>query len=256
MPFVSCLDDSISENSVTIGGPVFSRIQLNAFSKRWSKLLHRYRIPEPLHMVDFVRPHGKHIGVHREMKESLFRDASALINGHKLYSLSISIPQQEFRSFLPEEISKAIAGPYAFAFFTAVLFNQGMAEKKQFGERIAYLVDRGSAHPEQLIAAHATIQRVEQQSHRRRRTADLDFDTDDRAQALQAADLVVWSARRKESGNLGDEFTPLNQVLSEDKPPHCHVPIPLEGIMMLAEPIYHWIARHGSLPALSDIVKS
>jgi hypothetical protein len=234
---------------------VFSRIQFKAFRKRWSVLLQKYRIPEPLHMADFVRPNGQHVGIGKEMKLSLFRDASKLINSHKLYSFSISIPLADFNALMTKDMRKMISGPYSFAFFSAVLFNSSVAEKKGFDERVAYLVDRGCAHPEQIIDTHAVIQKTELKSGKRSHTGGLDWGSDDLVQALQAADLIVWSARRRETGDLGNEFEPLNEALREGKPPHCHVPIPAEGIKMLAEPIYKRIAKYGSLPRLSDIIR-
>jgi hypothetical protein len=48
-------------------------------------------------MTDFVRPHGKHIGMYREMKLALFKGIAALINDHKVYSLSVAIPQADFK---------------------------------------------------------------------------------------------------------------------------------------------------------------
>jgi hypothetical protein len=101
MSLRSYLDDSGSDARsplTVIGGPVFSLIQWKEFSKRWSALLKRYPIEEPLHMTDFVRPHGKHSGMLPEIKLNLFMKVGKLIDEHKRYSLSISVRQEDFKS--------------------------------------------------------------------------------------------------------------------------------------------------------------
>jgi hypothetical protein len=41
------------------------------------------------------------------------------------------------------------------------------------------------------------------------------FDTDDRVPALQAADVLAWSARRRQvDGTLAGEFAPLQDALT------------------------------------------
>jgi hypothetical protein len=107
----SFLDDSISSARdrlaiTTIGGPVMSRISFKALGREWIPMLREYRGPPPLHMQDFVRPNGRHIGMPIEMKLSLFRDVVAIINRHKLYSFSISIPQDDFGELIPEPLQQ------------------------------------------------------------------------------------------------------------------------------------------------------
>jgi hypothetical protein len=87
-----------------------TRIQSKAFAERWTKMLERYRIEPPLHMTEFSR--GKYAGWYPEMKRAVFLDASKLINEHKLYSLSVAISQEDFKSELTEEVRKVLIGPY------------------------------------------------------------------------------------------------------------------------------------------------
>jgi hypothetical protein len=255
MAFTSYLDDSGSDTQspiTVIGGPVFSLIQCKAFSRRWSALLKTYPIEEPLHMTDFARPHGKHSGMYPEIKLNLFTKVAKLINDHKHYSFSASVPQVDFRTILSEDVCKTVVGPYAFVFFTAVMINLTLGSKKGFS-KVAYLVDSGSAFKEQLIDAHAAVRRAED-SRERQNTGALGFDVDDRVQALQAADVIAWSGRRMEVGTLTEEFEPLNAVLAVQRPPHLHLPLPVSAIKMLANPIKNWIAKRGSIPSLQDII--
>jgi hypothetical protein len=252
-------DDSGSDHRssvAAIGGPVMSRILFREFGKEWPTMLGAYRIPEPLHMVDFVRPYGKHIGMGHEMKLALFHDVAKIINRHKVYSLSVTISQDDFLDLLGSEVRRNVIGPYAMAFLYAVVMIRGVwqANKRRFST--GYLIDDGSAHKDQLLAAHSEVMRRERETRSFRYTAAMAFDTDDRVPALQAADVIAWSARRRETtGTLSGEFEPLNELFSKDHPPHAHLRIPRDEIESFAAPINDWISRNGSLPSLAEIVR-
>lgn len=135
------LDDSGSDDGsplVTCGGPLFWRLQAKAFTERWPKLYERnqfrgYDLRPPLHMVDFAGM-GKYAGLFPEFKRALFRDVVQLVHEHKLFSISIAISGQEFDNELSPEVRRGLIGPYALGFFSAVLLNQGVAERIQSSE--------------------------------------------------------------------------------------------------------------------------
>jgi hypothetical protein len=258
------LDDSGSDDGsplVTCGGPAMSRIQFKEFSKRWAAMYERnqfagYVLDPPLHMRDFTGM-GKYSGLRPEFKRALFRDVVRLINEHKLYSVSVAIAQADFRNELSEDVRKTLIGPYAFAFFTLVLTHQALSEKLSGGPlRASYLVDRGFGHQEQLNQAHEIIVRFEKAMGGFRHTGALGTESDDHVPALQAADAISWASRRMErDGMLPEGFEPLGEVLIEDsRPPHITIPIPPDGIKMLADPINAWINKHGEIPKLTDIL--
>lgn len=255
----SFLDDSVSQGEspiTTIGGPAMSRISFKALAREWWPLLKKYRISPPLHMTDFVRPHGKYVTLYAEMKQSFFRDVVKIINRHKLYSISISIPQAQFGELMPE-VSKEIISPYALAFCCAVLMNQGIGKNTEHMTRLAYLIDKGCAHRDHLENIHTLVQNLEKERGEFRYTGAIAFDQDNNIPGLQAADVVAWSARRREVyGQLTDEFAPLEEVLLADhKPPHAHVPIPRDGIAMWAKPITNWLTAKGRVPTLSEFIR-
>jgi len=269
MFLTSYLDDSGSDDLsplTAIGGPVMSKDAHQAFEGDWTKLLDRYQIPPPLHMNDFVRPHGKHIGMYPEMKMALFREACDLINAHKLYSISVSIPQPDFGEAIPDEARKQLIGPYALAFFCAVMLNQDVARRKLADNHVeivvSYLVDQGFGRKEQLDAAHSILLKHEALKGGFQHTGAMGYDIDDRIAALQAADVVAWSARRRDIGRLTEEFATLEAVLSESvvkhpawRGPHVHIRIPKDGIEMWARPIRNWIYATGRIPSFEDFVR-
>ena len=260
MALTSYFDDSGSDDSspiTVIGGPVMSRNEFIAFARRWSQLLDLHRVPPPLHMADFVRPYGKHIGMHKEMKIALFSEAVSLINSHKSFGISVGIPQPDFKLTLPTNVSKELLSPYALAFFCAVLTIQGVCKNSVMAryEVVSYLVDDGSSWKDQLKDAHTWIVNSEKSKNQPRNTGAMAFDTDDRVSALQAADVIAWSARRREiDGQLKDEFGPLTAVLAQEGR-HAHISIPLEGIEEWAKPIMNWIFRTGKVPSFKDFLR-
>jgi hypothetical protein len=257
-------DDSISGTDdvspiTAIGGPVMSHDRFVQFNDKWLKMLYRYRICPPLHMQDFVRPSGKHIGMYPELKLSLL-EAADIINEGKLYSVSAGIPNTEFNALIPEEVRKRLIGPYALAPFCAIQMNQYVARKAQDHDlMISYLIDSGSSYPEQLLRAHGVLlehERSKGVSH----TGAIGFDTDSHVSALQAADIIAWSARRREVyGALEGDFAPLAAVLEENHDPssgwrgsHAHVNIPREGLEMWSKPILAWLYETGKPPSFED----
>ncbi len=253
-------DDSGTDDGspfVTIGGPLLSRIQAKEMSRKWAQLIQSNKLEPPLHMKDFVG-HGKLSTWPREFKRGLFRDACRIVNEHKLYSVSISISRDEFNHELAEDVRSDLIGPYAMAFFTAVALTQGACQKTVLlkDSRIAYLVDRGAAHSEQLDAAHKVISDIEKKSGQGN-TGTLGFETDDSCAPLQAADMIAWAARRRQlDGSFSPGFEPLEDVLAETEHPyHAHVQMPLHGIKMLATPINNWITKFGEIPKLENIIR-
>ena len=260
MALTAYYDDSGSDAAspiTVIGGPVMSHEAFLEFEDKWSQLLDSYGIPHPLHMKDFSQ-HGKHAGLSTEVKRELFGKVARLINDLKLFSTSIGVPQPEFNSALPQKYRGKRLGPYVLAFLCAVLTNKSLCDQSiLYGERtIAYLVDHGSAGKGQILDAHTAIVEIERSRGGIRNTGSLAFDVDDRVSALQAADVVAWSARRRAFyGGLREEFAPLEEVLSE--PPdgnHKHISIPPEGIKRFTTPIKNWIDLKGEMASLRDII--
>jgi hypothetical protein len=249
------LDDSGSDDLnpiTTIGGPVMSKDALLDFSNAWSKLLPPYRVQQPLHMKDFIRPHGQHSGMFREMKLSLFRAVADIINGHKLYSTSVAVSGADFNSLLSEEVRKSLIGPYALGFFTTILTHHNMSSTSLLfaAERITCVVDTGFPFSEQLVKAHASIIDLHKAKGQACFVGSLRFDKDDQVPALQAADVIAWAARRREVSGLADEFEPLKGVVGGDR--HFHISLPKSGIDAFAKPINNWLSI-GTLPVLRDI---
>lgn len=245
---------------VTCGGLAMDRINFKHFSARWRRMYEgntfsRLRLKQPLHMSDFSD--GGKYPLPPEFRRAVFHEVVENINNHKLYSISIAISQFEFKRELSEEVRRELMGPYGFAFFSLVLAHQTLSTKQNAGPlKASYLVDRGFGHQSQLNQAHKLIVDFERALGDGRHTGSLAVDADDHVPPLQAADVIAWASRKMQlQGALPEGFEPLADVLRENgERPHRTIPIPLEGIRMFSEPVNSWIARHGTMPTLRDIM--
>jgi hypothetical protein len=231
------------------------------FSEEWNKLLARFRVESPLHMTDFVKPYGKYSGIYPEIKKALFREAVAVLNKYKLYSLSVSVDSKSYDTALTPDVRRQLIGPYAMCFFVTVSVNASFSSLSRYyaAHPISYLVDNGFGHSEQLVKAHQAI--VDSNSTINKSVGFFAFDTDDKVPALQAADMIAWSARRRQLARLTEEFSPLEGIFVDqndlDGPSwrsHFDHVISEDAIKDIAYPIMNWLAL-GIMPSLGDIVR-
>ncbi|HTW64889.1 MAG TPA: DUF3800 domain-containing protein [Bryobacteraceae bacterium] len=258
---ITCyLDDSDSEEFGFIGGIVVTKDQYDKLNEAWNIVLRKYRL-ECIHMNDFVRPQGRYVGMHYELKLSLFKDIARTIRNNRIWSLSLGVDLRTFEGIVPSVATKKFIRPYTFAFYFAVELNSAMCLRHQYHGRVAYLVDHGKFE-HQLMEAHKSALKWERVAGIPRYIGPMAFDSDTNNNALQAADVVVWAARRKRHGGLSDEFKPLEQILENQiglsgrvSSPHFDNVIPTEGVNKLAKDLSWWTAKRGRMPlALEEII--
>jgi hypothetical protein len=178
-------------------------------------MLDYYRI-ESLHMADFVRPYGQHVGMYPEFKIALFTEAVKILNARKAYSFSVAVNNTEFKNAVSPEFYRGVVGPYTIAFITLAMMNSKLANQNDYPDKIAYLVDQGSPFAEQLRMGHLMVAAFENSQNATVRTGGLMFADDAEVSALQAADLIAWTARRQFSGDgIHGEFTPLLDIFKK-----------------------------------------
>ena len=221
----SYMDDSGTDdnsNIAFIGGTLMNRSGFLSFEGYWNRILHDYRL-DSIHMTDFVRPYGRHIGMGQEMKLSLFSDVTKQINDHKIYSVAIGVAQADYRSLLSQHVHRRLIGPYGLAFLSAGVLNGCAAEWSEYRGTIAYLVDRGHFE-DQILGAHGLLVDIEKKLDKKDEpavhTGAIAFDTDDNNVAIQAADVIAWASRRNEEpGGLSGEFDPLRGIFEDQYTP-------------------------------------
>lgn len=211
------LDDSGIEETAPVtvlAGCVLGKDAFLALSAQWSAMLRKFRI-NSLHMKDFIRPHGKHCGMFREMKIALFTEAIQIINKRKTYSICTHLQNLVFRELYTNEGINPPLSPYALAFIGVAIRNTRLARDIEWPDRMPYLVDQGNPHAEQLRFGHFMITQIEKH-YQLPFTGSLTFADDETNPALQASDVIAWTSRRQLSGDgLNGEFSPLSRLFEK-----------------------------------------
>jgi hypothetical protein len=137
-------------------------------------------------------------------RSALFADLVEAINRNKLHSVSASVLEQDFKEFFPNSKFKGLFGQAPLALIWCMVQNIILAEKAGSLPKIAYLV-ANSDDSAQLLEAHSLLREcVETRPHENEHIGSLSFDSPKNVYALQAADMIAWSNRRKK---LGEPFT-------------------------------------------------
>jgi hypothetical protein len=256
LALTSYLDDSGSDDLspiTAIGGLVMSKDAFTDFSASWSKMLRSYRVEQPLHMKEFLG-NGLYAGMYPEIKVALFTEVTDLIMAHRLYSMSVAVPQIDFQELLSAEVRKKLIGPYAMAFFCVVMTTHDISSRSVVyaRENVAYLLDSGFPFSDQLIQAHFAIVDRYRKKGESCFVGAMAFEKDDRVPALQAADAIAWSARKRAiDGNLPAQFAPLEQLFVDF---HAEIKLDSSAIRMMATPINNWLSL-GVMPTLSQMIR-
>lgn len=254
-------DDSASNNLALVGGLVMDKGQYEKLAQRWAKLLHDYRLPS-IHMNEFVRSSGAHIGMHREMKLSLFTDITRTIRNNRLYSISFGISKRDFDVIVPPRAAKELMRPYVMVFYAAIMVNNAISLKKGIHSKIGYMID-GGTFEDQLLAAHGLALKWERfnSPEKHTRTGAIAFGSDDDVIALQAADVIAWTAQRSDAGGLDAEFKPLSKLFEPriqpsgtPANPHFHAILPRIAMEKFARDVKRGLKKTGKLPELETLV--
>ena len=255
-----CDDSGSHDDSSTavVGGTVMNKQGFIDLDHDWRRLLREFRL-ENIHMKDFTRPYGRYCTMNREMKIALFTSVANIINKTKVYSVSIAVPNSDFRALFPPKVYSQFMGGYALAFFALVIANHDIALVTHYNNRISYLIDKGSNHHhQQLEGAHSVMLRVEKENGEKF-TGAMASDLDDNNNALQAADVIAWTYHRSLESEVGEEFRPLLKIFLEKQPPprnkrpHLALAIPPEGVTIFANYIKSWIERTGQIPSWPEV---
>jgi hypothetical protein len=229
------------------------------FNRQWKKLLEQYRI-ESVHMNEFVRPQGRYCAMYPELKIALFTSISKLICKNRVYSLSMGVPLVDFEEIVPE-LFLQLMRPYTMALFIVMMFNNAIAKAEGYQERLAYLMDHGNFE-EQMLGAHKWVRKWEDETRFSSNVGTLAFANDADNTALQGADVVAWSSRRRDHEGLDGEYAPLRKIFedrfdSSGKPisRHIHRVLPRKAILVFAQQVYAWAVNNGRLPSeLSELM--
>jgi hypothetical protein len=229
---VNCyLDESATDGSTpqaVVAGVLFSRDGFLNFDREWRETVNarvtslkclypphpEQRSPKPssaLHIAEFG-PTGELSRVPAVEASSIFAAAARIINKHKLFSIAATIGHEEYRKFLDPEI-KGKMGVYGLCYILSVYENHELAVQNNYRENIGFILDAGNPHAPQVFEAHSAI--LNWQKSEPLNAGSITFDDDNNVTALQAADVVAWSVRRR---LVGETFShgrkPLRRIFN------------------------------------------
>jgi len=205
--------DSTSTEHAVLGGVAFNRSGLEAFEEHWTNLMHRFGVEQPFHMRDLSRGQRlSHISGCRRW--CLLTEVTAAIKVFRTYTVTIHASNREHAALFGERLRRAMR-VYRVAFLAIVVANMKAAVEVKYLGRVAYVLDKGTRHFEQVIESHDSIQRLDEDNEYR--LGPLTFEDDRFSTHLQAADVVAWTRRRLAAGKpLVGDFEVLSQLFEDN----------------------------------------
>lgn len=212
------LDESDDGQRAVLGGMLINRSYYPHFEEAWDELLDDFKMPPPLHMNEFGRPHGRFAQMDDCCRRELFERVAELVNFHKLWSLDAQIGTAHYNRHISETVQKKFS-LYGLCFLMTAAMNRRFAEFNKYKKEIAFVLDSGNSKAGHVLEAHGQMIKM-QRAGEFANVGPLAFVDDTNLGCLQAADVIAWGARRKSSGKpLGSGFEPINKIL-EEKSPH------------------------------------
>jgi hypothetical protein len=209
--FTCYLDESGTDNNcdvAVVGGLIFDVGQLFWLGLELPRVLSRHKIIPPLHMCEFGK--GQKLGhLNSESRRALFEDVVRVINDNKTMSIASTLSSEDYhRAF--DEITEL--SMYGASFLQVAMLNDTAMKQGGFKGSIKYLLDAGNPYRSDVEEAEKLLSGC--QGDDRFNLVNVGFESDDDNFALQAADVVSWSVRRRLSSGLKSGFEPLEGILA------------------------------------------
>jgi hypothetical protein len=174
-----------------------------------------------------MREFGKHQrfgSITEAARRALFTDLVRVVNEYKMYSVAATLTSEHYR--------RAFDGVTAFSMYGAcfvqlAMMNDILTPKHHDYFAISYILDDGNCYKHDVIDAYARMKSTLYSLD------TIEFRKDESLNALQAADMVSWSVRRRLAGTFPLGYEPLQEVFVEDH--HLDVPYLEEWMQGVAD---------------------
>jgi hypothetical protein len=201
--FTCYADESGTDNNLpmaVVGGLLLDHSSYFWLDVAWNKTLARHGITPPVHMRKRQRFLSE-----TELRAP-FGDLVHVVNEHKLYSVAATLSADQYRTAFDgvSELSM-----YGACFGQLVMINDVLAPKTKGDFSISYMMDDETPKKRDVEEAYPLMMSV-------KTMGKLDFGKDNSISALQAADLIAWSIRRRISGTFSLGYEPLTDLFGED----------------------------------------
>jgi hypothetical protein len=185
-----------------VGGLLLSPKGYFWLNMEWRHVQEKYGISTPIHMREFGSDRA--LGtVPAAARRCLLAELVRVINENKVASVAATLDSSAYKRVF-QGITKL--SMYAACFAQLVMMNDAEASLSAHSECISYVLDRGNNHRSHLLEAQRQL------APRWPSLASIDFADDSSSCALQAADVVAWSVRRKLAGGFPSGYEALQAL--------------------------------------------
>ena len=192
-------------------------------------MLRRYALADGLHMID-LGPGGKYPNVVGDRCSEMLNEAVAIINEYRIFTFSATWHNRKHELLFSASMRQRFFSVYGLLFMMAVEVNRGSAVHAQYEQTIDYVLDDGNQFKTQVDQMYQSIRKLpELAAHK---VGRLEFFPDTTVPALQAADVIAWSMRRRLAGKqLAGVHSPLNALFDRF---FTHSPAPERIVRMMS----------------------
>ena len=212
----SAVNRGSSSPVAVVAGLLLDHEHLLWMDLAWSKAIEKH-LPGRLfiHMKDFGCD-GELSDLDPDVRSALFKDLVKIIRGHKFVSIEATLSHAQYQahfSFLNKKENRSIHG---VCFMATAVYIRKWSVAHGCAYDIPYMLDDGCPDRKDIDETHAYM--VNEFS---KRYDDLSFGAlawgdDEKIPALQAADVIAWTVRRKKSGDrFLAGFEPLEELFDE-----------------------------------------
>jgi hypothetical protein len=154
---------------------------------------------------------------------------------------------ERYRQHFSGAFTEKEMGVYGMCFLVLAVMLGKHADATGYRETIPFLIDTGNPHRHHVVDVHKFITTTFQQMYPIH-AGSLMFVSDTDDPAIEAADVIAWTVRRKLVGLFNNGFEPLAEILAEQ---HMEQPLEDEWMDEIAAAIRHRKAT-GDWPRLGE----
>ena len=202
------MDESGTDSSsavAVVAGVVVNMKYSYWLQQDWLACLARHSIASPFHMRECGKDRLRKL--YGNTLKRVLSELVPIANEHKMLSVASTLTSDDYRRSFDGTTELSM---YGASFAQVVMINGVKSLQDGYTDKIRYVLDEGNIYRPQVEQAHDFLMSMEHRSPLN--LGDLRFESDTEYCALQAADLVSWSVRRKLTTKLKEEHAPLEEL--------------------------------------------
>jgi hypothetical protein len=205
---VCYLDESGTDSNsavAVIAGVVVNMKYSYWLQQDWLACLARHDVASPFHMRECGKDRFRKL--YGNTLKRVLSELVPIVNEYKTLSVASTLTSDDYRRSFDGITELSM---YGASYAEVVMINGVKSRRDGYYDKIRYVLDEGNIYRPQVEQAHDFLLTTEHKSPFN--LGDLRFESDTEFCALQAADLVSWSVRRKLSTKLKEEHAPLEEL--------------------------------------------